>query len=470
MPLIFIPTDDVNTDATTATAIEDDLYLGIAQVNKTLSYSCRVGNNSGNAVTFTWELEDEFDPDVYEHVSILLGNAFINLDDPITLQAGQCTDTLGLTIDQPIDAGSRYYTPILTAVTTTGQRDSLHLYYDYVGPHSYRRRQWPDSATDFTDNVGNVIDNMSEPLVLHRYDPIYYDPDDTRIFVTTDPYSGERVFETQSDICYRLKPDDERWGYDHNESTILSSFQREDIETRFNFAATNTSMTYNATARLYMPAEVDLIPIWGMFALARGADPAQFKKSVWLTQRQGKVYYLANIISMYRGAELGYHVADLIAIHDTAMGSPDFFNPFAWTYENQSDKPYAMYNCRLGMFITSFLEGDASGSAAPVVEDEPVFTPSTCCDVEGVTITEDYTVADDVQMIRGDASTSDISVYLPVGTDDNRAITIKKISVANVVTLMPTEGQTIDGETSQDLTTQYDSATIVGNETGWDII
>jgi len=362
MPLIFIAPDDVNTNARTASMIEEDLYLGIAQVNQSLSYSCRVGNDTDNPVTFTWELEDEFDPDVYEHVSILLGNQYISLDDPITLQSGECTDTLGITIEQSIDAGSRYFTPILTCRSETNERYDLHLIYDYIGPHSYRRRQWPDSATDFTDNVAGVIDNMSEPLVLHRYDPIYYDPDDTRIFTSTDPISGERKFEMQSNPCDRLKPDNEMWGYSHNEDTILSSFQREDIPTRFNFTQTNTVMTYNATARLYMPGEIDLIPIWGMYALARGSDPAQFKKTVWLTQRQGKIYYLANIISKYKGAELGYHVADLIALHDTAMGSPDFFNPFAWTYENQIDKPYAMYNCRLGMFITSFTPGDASGS------------------------------------------------------------------------------------------------------------
>ena len=365
MPLIFIPVTDYSTDATAASAQTDDVYLGILQLNQALTHSFRIGNNSASAVTFTWEVSDEFDADVADHLRLLLGGSYIDLADPITLAPGQCTDTVGLFLERGVDAGSRYYLPVLSVVSTTGDVTSLEMAYDTVGPHSYKRRQYPDSATNMTDAFSGVIHTFSEPLVLHRYDPIQYDPEDTSVWVNHNSISGQHTFESSDDPCQRLKPDNDLWGYDHNESIFYASFQAEDYDVRLNFTQDNTEMQWTGTARLYIPAEYDMLPVWGLFALESGADQAQFKRTVWLTQRRGLIYYLANLTPQYRGAELAYHESDLIALHDSAMGSPDFFNPFALTYEFNSDKPYQQHPCRLGMFITSLTAAqDTSGSLA----------------------------------------------------------------------------------------------------------
>jgi len=296
----------------------------------------------------------------------------------MSLTGGQCSDTLGITIDPPVDHGSRYYEVELSAVTSNGDMYTLILIYEHVGPHSYRRQQYPDSADNFTENVSNIIGGFSEPLAMHIYTPVPYEGDNS-ITVEYGKFgeqmrnlcfgAGDHTFKRQSDVCERLRPDNPK-AYTHEQITVMSSFQNEDHEIRLSYEATNTSMTYHGSARIYIPAEYDpyLLPYWGMFNAARGADDSQFKKSVYLIQRQGRIYALVNLMPKYRGSEFAYNVASCIELFDSSPNSPDFFNPFSITYRWNSDIPYACYPVRLGMFITSFTsapDGSSGSNANP---------------------------------------------------------------------------------------------------------
>ena len=58
---------------------------------------------------------------------------------------------------------------------------------------------------------------------------------------------------------------------------------------------------------------------------------------------QGDIWALHNIFARYRGNELSHYELELIQLHRQSMGSRAYYNPFAWTYELEVDKPYAKY-------------------------------------------------------------------------------------------------------------------------------
>ena len=95
------------------------------------------------------------------------------------------------------------------------------------------------------------------------------------------------------------------------------------------------------------------------------------------------------------------------------------------------------------------------------------FTP-----LQVVAVSADYTatLADEVILV--DASSAAVTITLPSPTKGHVLI-IKKIdSSANTVTVQvaDTTTQTIDGATSQTLSTQWESVTVVSDGTNWYII
>jgi hypothetical protein len=86
--------------------------------------------------------------------------------------------------------------------------------------------------------------------------------------------------------------------------------------------------------------------------------------------------------------------------------------------------------------------------------------------------TTDYTLLGTDNHLRVDASSSPINVTLPDASAVlGKVYTIKKIdSSANTVTILTSLSQLIDGNSTESLTVQYESITLISNGSGWDII
>lgn len=70
-----------------------------------------------------------------------------------------------------------------------------------------------------------------------------------------------------------------------------------------------------------------------------------------------------------------------------------------------------------------------------------------------------------------DASGGNATVPLPTAVGFEGTYTVKKIDVStNTVTMATINGETIDGSTTVDITSQYESITIASNGTNWFII
>ena len=85
------------------------------------------------------------------------------------------------------------------------------------------------------------------------------------------------------------------------------------------------------------------------------------------------------------------------------------------------------------------------------------------------TTTESYVVGATDSAIMADATDGNITVTLPaVATNKGRLLTIKKIdSSANTVTIDGSGSETIDGDTTKVISSQYDSITIISDGSAW---
>lgn len=82
-----------------------------------------------------------------------------------------------------------------------------------------------------------------------------------------------------------------------------------------------------------------------------------------------------------------------------------------------------------------------------------------------------YTVLVTDDVIRGDDTSGAITVNLPaVASSLGRKLRFKKLSASNSITVDGNASETIDGATTQALSSQYDSLTIICNGTSWDIV
>lgn len=89
-----------------------------------------------------------------------------------------------------------------------------------------------------------------------------------------------------------------------------------------------------------------------------------------------------------------------------------------------------------------------------------------------VTVTSTYTVLPDNDVVLCDGTTSAFTVTLPtaVGIAGVRK-TIKKIdSQAHTITVDTTGGQTIDGASTQSLSSQWQKITVMSDGTNWQIV
>lgn len=321
---VFIPCSDYSESATTAETITT-LDVGYVKAGQTVAVSFKVGNRS----------------DIATDETVSSDNPQVSLSvDSVTLEPDEISDTVTATITAPLDC----QTTLETSYVTAGDISALTLTWETVGANVDRLPQVPDRMGDFTDNITSVLDRVGEVLRVYTFDPIPYDETDERIFVM--PEGADRRFKSQRDVCSRLDPLDDRWGYRRSVQTVVGSFQSEDWSITSSFTRDNSSITYSGSAVLYLPAEFELIRSWALFNDARGADRAQYKRTVFVTQRQGQVWALQTIVPIYRGEQLAYWHVHLVPLSQPTMGSPGSFNPFATTYEYQSDRPYAQFSCQ----------------------------------------------------------------------------------------------------------------------------
>lgn len=356
MGLIWVPATEYASLASEADTI-GSLDFGYLRAGESASRSIRIGNTGASPVVVNLDTDDPY----LDYPS-----------EPIDLEAGRISDTLTVTVNAPLEAVSGVVLNTLSATTGSGEIVALSVSYSLVGAFTERSPQYPERAGAFTDNVTGVLVTFSEPLVLHRYDPIPYDATDQRVFGIRD---GETIkLLTLADPCSRLNPLNQTWGYLHSTSTIQASFQSEDMSTPDAPSPENTAGRYGASATLFLPAHVNLERDWQLFSPARGADRDQFKRTVYVVVRQGKIWALQDVVSVYRGNEIGYYRCRLTPVQQRTPADPSGFNPWSITYDYWSDKPYAIYPCSLPGGLLLYDENDPyippfSGSSAsnPVV-------------------------------------------------------------------------------------------------------
>lgn len=350
MALVFIPFDDLSVSAIAATPITSIDYSFI-QAGEEKSHSFRIGNTSAGSVSLTLVSSSDL-------VSLLPATSF-------TLAPDQITDTITATINVPLSALTVTESIVLTATSDEGAT-SMTLDYVSVGANTARDSEYPERRTTLTDTISNTILRASEPLKLLKYEPIPYDPDDTRVFISDKKrhldIGGDHSFVTQS-VDERLNPLNETWGYVRSESIILGSFQ--DIETDIltDFVADKTSMNYRSTAKLFVPPEYEFPRTCALFSDAEDPDDIQYKKTVYLILRRGEFWALHTIQTRFRGNELAHHEIDLVQLEPRNMGSPDFYNPFAWTWRYEADKPYAKF-VTTGIDFSILISDTSAGSNA----------------------------------------------------------------------------------------------------------
>lgn len=89
-----------------------------------------------------------------------------------------------------------------------------------------------------------------------------------------------------------------------------------------------------------------------------------------------------------------------------------------------------------------------------------------------LTKTANYTIQTSDGVIRGDASSGDIVITLPVAADNQGTkYTIKKIDSSNNTVQVAGDGaETIDDSNTQDIIFQYDAIQVVSNGLTWGIV
>jgi hypothetical protein len=90
---------------------------------------------------------------------------------------------------------------------------------------------------------------------------------------------------------------------------------------------------------------------------------------------------------------------------------------------------------------------------------------------EVVTKTANYILTDTDYFVAVDSSSGDIDITLPTAVGrSGRSYRVKKIVEANKVNVKTNGAETIDGEASCVLNTQYHTITLISNGTNWYIL
>lgn len=344
--IVFVPVEDYSTSAAAAATV-DSLSLGYVKAGDSRSVAFRIGARDDDSV-----------------FSLTPSDSRLSLDvEEFDLSEDEISDTVTLTLSLPLEEPSAFHVATLTA--TSGE--TLSVEWEAVGANSERQTQHPRRSGLATPISSSPILALGDTLLLLRYDPIAFDPDDDRIIVETgsrnlceDP--GVR-FRSPCDPCERLNPLNETWGYVESSEIVKAQFTSESRSVDVSFSADKTSMTYHVAARLILPAEYELTRLWASFAEQSAADKAQFKRSVYVVKRLGELFAVENVRTLDISDDLSHFECDLIALHNRDIGSPDFFNPFSVTYEFESDKPYAAYVCDLEPFLDHVADGSGSNAS-----------------------------------------------------------------------------------------------------------
>lgn len=345
--LVFIPTTDY---ATSAAAAETIGYLDFGPIpigqNKTAAF--RVGNVGPDAVQVVLTVVDEGGEVVPDFTYQLEPDAF-------TLGPDEISDTVSVRVATPYIRRSFNYVVDLVATPDIGDEAALTLTYEVVGPTVNRCSHYPRRANDQTDNFADIIETLGDDLSVRVFEPVacvggsvQVEGGDCLRDLTGD--AANTRFISPCDPCERLNPLNPTMGYVGYAYVIRAQFQREQRSITTHLLADNTVMTYHVAASLIVPApwESILYRNWALFSPASGADKGQFKRTVVVVQRHDELYAVENVRTLDGPNQAVSHFeCDLVQLHDRAMGSPDFYNPFALTYEFESDKPYAAYACDL---------------------------------------------------------------------------------------------------------------------------
>lgn len=262
--------------------------------------------------------------------------ADITIDiDAGTLAPNDISDTTSITIEVPPKAISMGQ--VFDIVAKVGDIEyELEINYEAVGANDFRRPQYPDRASSFTDQASNTLDRFSEWLTLATYTPITFDPTDDALFIRNGS------LKAQSQICERLDPTNDRWGYTLSTSKMRGTFVNESRDISMDQA---TGITYETSAYLVIPAEEELIREWRLLAPARASDVDQYKRTVYVIERQGELFAIESIIPYYMGAILSHFEADLVSISRKDQNIAARYNPWAISYRLDSDKPTHTWQC-----------------------------------------------------------------------------------------------------------------------------
>ncbi len=349
MGLVFIPIKNYSRDANTAATITD-IDIGSVCIGTSVTFCFRLGNTGDTAVDWTLSVVDNYDPDTPDKWQLPEGGS---------LAPGETTNTLTVGMRLPLNAVEMGH--VVNLIATDGNTEyTLEISYEAMGTNSFRRSQYPRRVGDWTDTASNVITQLGDKLRILVFDPMPYvgaPGYGQKVPIIIGPkctkLAGYREMAIQdgSDPCQRLHPHNEKYGYTQSTYIVFGQFSNENRETRyFNLRATSTEMEYQVSARLSFCAEDELIRHWALFSGGSETEPAQYKRSVFVLQRQGELFSIENIKTIDRGTQLSHFEADLVALHNWSNGKSSFWNPFAITFDGfESDIPYAMFSCHLDL-------------------------------------------------------------------------------------------------------------------------
>lgn len=359
MALIFIPPADLSSSANAATSTT--LFdIGYFTTGRTATIAFRLGNTGSSPVSWTLSAHDPFDADVTFDFSLSSGN----------LGADEISDTITVDVCVPLDAYEIGHIADLIAWDGSDEY-SAEIVFEPVRANMERRSQYPERAGNATDIASNVITSLGDTLYVAIFQPVALDPDIS--MPETFDISGDWDARTGAPkVCSRLDPMNQTYGYQMSRCVIQAQFQREEPQIRTTtLTATDTLLSYHVHASLVIPAENELTPrLWALFNPETVKEPATYKRTVFILKRQGEFYSIENIRTKDFGVDVSHFECDLIALHDRYEGAPDYWNPFALTYEFESDKPYAKFPCP-PTFFTDQLP-DSSGSGADWSGAEPI--------------------------------------------------------------------------------------------------
>jgi len=331
MGLIFVPASDLSTSASEATSITsiDFEFILAGEIS---TKALRVGNRHTFPGSFTVSSTSDL-------VRVLPAEGYLTPDE--------ISDTISVEIVVPVDMPTGPQNLDLIA-NFAGNEYTLRLEFEAVGVNVARDSEYPERRTSFTDQISDTIIRAAEPLRLLTFTPIPFDPSDKRIVLDFSrrrklDIGGDHKFISQN-VGTQLDPTNPTWGYVRSEAIILGSWQDEFEAIQVEFESLNTVMTYTGTAQLYVPAEFEFPRMWGLFNVGNDHETDQYKRTVYIVERRGEFWGVHNVYTRWRGNEIAYREIDLVQITPRAMGSPDFYNPFAWTFRAEQDKPYAMFS------------------------------------------------------------------------------------------------------------------------------